>query len=192
MLVKPQTPRVRNMEPKELADTVTAAQQYDAQAFKRLMAHYSNSVYAVMVGSVGNFELARDLTQDVFLEVYRSLPKLQAPESFVAWLFTIARNKALTALRYLERERKALGKIASRKKSPNPFNQPGEGDDLLEKALAALSEEDREIILFKHLEQKTVAQIASLLSLSRDGVKSRLARARKRMRRSLQVLRKRL
>src|SRR6201989_1337612 len=71
----------------------------DAQAFEDLMLRYQNRVLSLLAHLVGGRDLAEDLTQEVFLRVYRARKRYVPGAKFSTWLFTIAGNVAANALR---------------------------------------------------------------------------------------------
>src|ERR1051326_2556959 len=77
----------------------------DVAAFDSLFSKYQDYVYNIIYGIVGNVEEARDLTQDVFLQVYRSLPRFRQGARFATWLYRIAVNRAVDAARGARRWR---------------------------------------------------------------------------------------
>src|SRR5215468_9345462 len=76
----------------------------DAQAFAELVELYHHRLVTVMHHVVGNAEEAEDLAQEAFLRVYRSRKKYHPRAKFSTWLFTIANNLALNALRSRKRK----------------------------------------------------------------------------------------
>ena len=71
----------------------------DTTAFDALFAKYQDYVYNIVYGIVGSAEEARDLSQEVFVQVYRSLPKFRKGARFATWLYRIAVNRAVDAAR---------------------------------------------------------------------------------------------
>src|SRR5580700_4623068 len=71
----------------------------DTAAFDSLFAKYQDYVYNIVYGIVGSAEEARDLSQEVFVQVYRSLPKFRQGARFATWLYRIAVNRAVDAAR---------------------------------------------------------------------------------------------
>src|SRR5688572_30873920 len=80
----------------------------DAQAFEELMLRYQNRVLSLLAHLVGNRDLAEDLTQEVFLRVYRARKRYIPGAKFSTWLFTIAGNVASNALRTKSRRREVV------------------------------------------------------------------------------------
>ena len=77
----------------------------DSGAFDTLFLKYQEYVYHIIYGIVGSGEESRDLTQEVFLQVYRSLPKFRQNSRFATWLYRIAVNRAVDAARGAKRWR---------------------------------------------------------------------------------------
>src|SRR5215831_18175260 len=71
----------------------------DAAAFDALFLKYQDYVYNIVYGIVGSAEETRDLTQEVFVQVYRSLPRFRHGSRFATWLYRIAANRAVDAAR---------------------------------------------------------------------------------------------
>ena len=85
------------------AQIAQAAKKGDQQAFEALVERYKNAVYAVIAPKVKNFHQAEDLTQDTFVQAYKSLPSMKEPEKVGFWLCGIARH---TTNRWLTRKRR--------------------------------------------------------------------------------------
>src|SRR5579862_7886609 len=79
------------------AALVARFQRGDAGVFDSLFTRHQDYVYNIVYGIVGNAEEARDLTQEVFVQVYRSLPKFRNNSRFATWLYRIAVNRAVDA-----------------------------------------------------------------------------------------------
>ena len=126
-----------------------------------------------------------DLTQDTFLKAWTALPDWQPAARFSTWLFQIGRNAAFDVLRRQQR----IDFVSY--DAGNPADEPGDSAPspeqqyadrqrlrLLERALAALPAEQREILLLRELEDMSYAELAVTLGINEGTVKSRLARAR--------------
>ena len=77
----------------------------DADAFRRLVERYQDRLTSVLTYQVGDADRAEDLAQEVFLRVYRSRKRYEPGAKFSTWLFTIANNVGLNALRTLSRRK---------------------------------------------------------------------------------------
>src|SRR5580765_5348586 len=82
---------------------VREAQRGDSHAFSHIVRTYQVPVFNYVLRTVGDRGLAEDLTQEVFLRVFRSLPKFSFRSKFTTWLFQIAKNRMLDELQTRER-----------------------------------------------------------------------------------------
>jgi len=85
--------------PVNLETLVLAATRGNAEAYGKLVDETSPLVSSIALAIVRDFELSRDIAQDVFLSVWRDLKNLRNPASFLPWLRQTVRNRAKTALR---------------------------------------------------------------------------------------------
>jgi RNA polymerase sigma-70 factor (ECF subfamily) len=173
----------------------------EAGAFEELVEKYQHRLVAVLHHLVGNAEEAEDLAQEVFLRVYRARGKYRARAKFSTWLFTIANNLALNALR--TRQRKPVVSLPASDSGPlgprpterllsDRAAQPGrrieqqELAEIVRRALEGLNERQRAAVLLNKFEQMNYAEIAGAMGLTTKAVKSLLNRARSNLRQALQ------
>jgi RNA polymerase sigma-70 factor (ECF subfamily) len=172
----------------------------DAGAFEELVELYQHRLVAVMNHLVGNADEAEDLAQEVFLRVYRSRKKYRPRSKFSTWLFTIANNLALNALR--SRQRKPMVSLPvqdSGPLGPRPAEQivrdRGSGPmrrlerqeltELIRRALEGLNERQRMAVVLNKFEDMNYAEIAEVMGLTTKAIKSLLSRARENLRAAL-------
>lgn len=169
-------------------ELAASAQAGDRQAFALLVRRHQERVFRFVLRMLGSRDEAMDLTQDSFLKAWNALPGWRPEARFATWLFQIARNATLDALRRharvefvpLDAEPGGEAAIEPRDGAPLPEEQLADRQriGLLERALAALPAEQREILLLRELEDMSYAEIATTLGINEGTVKSRLARAR--------------
>jgi RNA polymerase sigma-70 factor (ECF subfamily) len=173
----------------------------DAEAFAELVELYHKRLVTVMRHLVGTAEEAEDLAQEVFLRVYRGRKKYHPRAKFSTWLFTIANNLALNALR--DRKRKPVvpldaradpnasgpwptdGLAVARDQPPAQCVQQQELADVVRKALDGLNDRQRMAVVLNKFEDMNYAEIAEVMGLTTKAVKSLLSRARCRLRDAL-------
>jgi RNA polymerase sigma-70 factor, ECF subfamily len=170
-------------------------------AFEELVERYQHRLVAVLHHLVGNAEEAEDLAQEVFFRMYRARKKYRARCKFSTWLFTIANNLALNALR--SRQRKPVVPLNTRDSGPlgprpaeqlaiDSGHQPvqriqqQELAAVIRQALDGLNERQRMAVLLNKFEDMSYAAIAEVMGLSTKAVKSLLCRARTNLRAALQ------
>lgn len=169
----------------------------DQSAFAELVERYQHRLVGVMNHLVGHPQEAEDLAQEVFLRVFRTRLKYSPKAKFSTWLFTIANNLALNALR--DRHRRQAVPLDARDSGTQgpppaadrgpPPSQPLQQSELAEvvrKALDDLNERQRVAVVLNKFEDMGYAEIAEVMGLSTKAVKSLLSRARGRLREVLQ------
>lgn len=153
-------------------DLIAKARKGDVEAYNLLVSRWEKRVFNYLLRLVSNREDALDLSQEAFLKAYQSLPKLDDPARFGAWLFRIAHNEAFSLLR----RRKPEGEMPLEKGSPARGAEllPIELSLAVENALGRLSEEQREAVLLKVYQGFKFEEMAEILSCPVSTVKSRL------------------
>jgi RNA polymerase sigma-70 factor (ECF subfamily) len=149
------------------------ARRYEA-AFERLLDLYQKKVFRMAVMMLKDAGRSEEVTQDIFLKLWRALPSYDARAAPSTWLYTIARNTCLSAVR-AESYRRTTSLAAS----PEPSAPvPASPDWALQRALARLPDIQREVITLFYLEERNIKDVAQLLDLPEGTVKSHLHRAR--------------
>jgi RNA polymerase sigma factor (sigma-70 family) len=146
----------------------------DRAAFRALYARYAQPSFGFLLRLCGRRELAEDLHQETWLAVARHATRLASDSDLAAWIFTIARNQFRSAQRSAARAR--VPEAPAVETAAAGQDDPAAHD--LERALGALPEPHREILLLVGVEGLAVEQAAAVLSLRPDAVRQRLARAR--------------
>lgn len=169
-------------------------------AFEELVENYQHRLVAVMHHLVGNAEEAEDLAQEVFLRVYRARKKYRPRSKFSTWLFTIANNLALNALRTRQRKpvvplpaqdsgplgpRPAEQLVKDTGSSPSGRIQNLELVAIIQQALEKLNERQRMAVVLNKFEEMNYHEIAEVMGLTTQAVKSLLSRARTNLRQVL-------
>ncbi len=170
-------------------------------AFETLVQRYQDRLLAVLYHLVGNLEEAEDLTQDVFLRVYRSRKGYRPRAKFSTWLFTIANNLALNHLRRKRRGSPSPPRDATDTSSPVAFTvqqlpsrestassqiRKVELSEVVQDALRCLGEDQRMAVLLNKFEDMSYAEIGEVMNRSPSAIKSLLARARNELRERLE------
>jgi RNA polymerase sigma-70 factor (ECF subfamily) len=161
---------------------VRLAQAGDRAAFAHLVRRHQDAVHRFILRMLGSHEEALELTQDTFIKAWQALPQWQPQAQFKTWIYRIASNTAMDALR----RRRIVEMVPLEDDYDAPACGPGPEMQLetrqrlrsLETALAALPVEQREVILLREIEGLSYAEISTALDLHEGTVKSRIARAR--------------
>lgn len=149
---------------------------------KNLETYYSRIYRAVSAYVHGTGLDPADLTQEAFLKAYKNKSSFEGASSVYTWLYRIARNTCIDAMRKLKSTgRKYLeSEFDENTYDPPEHDQVGKGEDLelLRAALAVVPEEMRLLIILKDLQELRYHEIAEIAGLNEGTVKSRLFRAR--------------
>jgi RNA polymerase sigma-70 factor (ECF subfamily) len=171
----------------DVVDRVLAG---DREAFGSLVRRHQRMVFNFMYRMVGERATAEDLTQDIFLKAYEALPGFRKGAAFSTWLFRIAHNHCLNALRGKGREI-SVSALTKDSANPNPIatvrdatvspDQRLERRELqavIQEKLAELTPEHRAVLVLRDIQGHSYDEIASALDLEGGTVRSRLHRAR--------------
>ncbi len=166
-------------------------------AFEVMVERYQHRLLGVLAHLIGRVEEAEDLTQEVFLRVYRARKGYRPRAKFSTWLFTIANNLALNHLRGKGRHPSvALGgdadgsmglhsaeeAVPGRESTPSTQMRKVELSEVVREALEGLGEDQKLAVLLNKFEDMSYLEIAEVMGRSEAAVKSLLARARTNLR----------
>jgi len=173
---------------------IAKAVEGDHDAFTIIMKRYKDRVFNTALRFLGNYAIAEELTQDVFITVFRKLHTFKGEAKFSTWLYRITVNHAKNRIGYLARRahyrRDELMEytqgdeaISLIPKTERPDDRVGDREMMehLMDRLMALKKKDREIIILKDFEELSYEEIASILDIQLGTVKSRLSRARRQL-----------
>jgi len=181
-------------------ELVARCRQGDPQAFARLVALHEGMVFNLAARLLGDGEEARDVAQDVFLQVYRTLGGFEGRSSLKTWIYRIVVNQCHNRRRFWRRRKRERCRsldeltpaderwlVASPQDGGNPYEavRRRERSEQLQAALLGLSFEHRVVLLLREVEELSCEAIGAALGLPEGTVKSRLARAREALRRRL-------
>lgn len=167
----------------------------DKKALKLLYGEYGKRVFNTALGLIQSREEAEEITQDVFVEVFRNAANFKFQSSVSTWLYRIAVNKSLDAIRHRKRNKRFgfLTSIFHRESGEiniekADFEHPGvllenqEKAAILFKCIDALAENQRSAFVLSQLEQLPQKEIAAVMNLSEKAVESLLQRAKANLR----------
>lgn len=186
------------LSPEELVQWCKRTLPYDTRAFEALVAEYKRSVFATAYRMMGSREEAEDQAQEAFLKIFRGVTKLKEPVTLPAWIHRITVNTCLDALakqkRRLEtapltineQEQEEQYYADTRNLSPGANVEFEELRGCLEKALAGLEPEAREVIVLRDIEDMAYEEIAGMLKIGLSALKMRIHRARLALQRMLE------
>ena len=178
---------------------IRRAAQKDEQAFEQLMLLHQKAVYNICYRMAGNAEDALDLSQEVFLKLWRTLEQYQFDAAFSTWLYRMTQNACIDFLRRQKRQQHASLTVSDDEAAgkelsvPDPAPLPedwvifNEKQEAIRTAMNALPPDFREILELRVVRNLPYEQIAQIMGLPVGTVKSRLARARLQLKKRLEA-----
>jgi RNA polymerase sigma-70 factor (ECF subfamily) len=170
----------------------------DPNAFSRLVAIHEGLVFNLAARLLGDPEEAKDVSQDVFLQVYRMLARFEGRSSLKTWIYRIVVNQCRNRQRWWRRRKRdkalpledlaaseTMQLAAPRAEGPEEEVSRREQSARVQSALLRLSLDHRAVLLLREVEELSGAEIAQALGVAEGTVKSRLARAREALRQAL-------
>lgn len=157
----------------------------DQDAFAALVAQHLNLVYSAARRQVRSDEIAREVTQTVFVELSHQALRLSDDTHLASWLYIVARRRAIDALRREIRRsqlEKTAAELAAMKSNSPDWAQV---EPVLDHALATLRARDRQAVLLRFFENKSLREIGTVLGITEDAAQKRLSRALERLRATL-------
>jgi RNA polymerase sigma-70 factor, ECF subfamily len=148
----------------------------NAAGFEEVVREHQAMVFSIALRFVRDRSVAEELAQDIFLKLYREMPRLQSPEHVKFWLRKVASHRALDYIRSVNRRPElALDDV------PEPTVARGQNDPLMERSLrklvSSLPDQARAVIVLRYQEEMEPHEIAEVLGVPAATVKSRLRRS---------------
>jgi len=186
-------------------ELVKRAQTGDDAAFRKLVERHQRRAFAIALSLVRHEQDARDIVQDAFLRVHKSLPSFQGSSSFFTWLYRIVTNLAIDLVRRpgrntdeLEEERQRISDANATPEQPDPIwvskvdgadpidvLRRKELADRMRKAIDALPSYHKAVILMREIEGLSYEEMAEAMQVSKGTIMSRLFHARQKLQKAL-------
>jgi len=154
-------------------------------AFGELVRRYSNLVYSAAKRRVTDVTLAQEVTQIVFIRLAKMPPKLESEAQLLAWLHRTTVHVSIDLWRSETRRRAREQHAVAMQTDRTDEDAWKEMTPVLDDALDGLNEADRQALLLRFFEQKTMADLGQALGITQDAAKMRVSRALERLRKQL-------
>jgi RNA polymerase sigma-70 factor, ECF subfamily len=169
----------------------------DQQAWEAIVRQYRRKVFNVAYKFVGRHEEAEDLTQDIFLKIFKSLSTFDSRANFQTWLISVSRNLCIDHYRSVRKERETIdqsvdaSELAPVSKTQGQMAMMEQRDrvELLRDAMSSLPKTLRTAVLMRDIQELSYHEIAEKLRLPEGTVKSRINRGRNELARQIRKLR---
>lgn len=160
---------------------VTRTLEGERNAFGELVDRYQKVVYNVAYRVVGNEPDAEDVAQTVFLKVYENLATYNPRYQFFSWLYRIAVNEAVNAKKRVRKSVELTEDAILTQSTPLDGAMAVDVENQIGAAMMSLTPENRAILILRHYQEFTYRDIAYIMDLTEQKVKSRLYSARQRL-----------
>ncbi len=154
----------------------------DEQACNTILNIYKGRIFSYVYRMVKNYHDAEDITFDAFIKCFNALPSFDTSKSFTTWLFTITHNVAMDYFRKNKQEYEYFDeRHASTENLAEDFAQQRKMERI-DQAILKLTPVDRELVILFHKEEHTYEEISEITHMPVTTIKTRLHRARKKLR----------
>ena len=157
-------------------DLIAAVNAGDAKAFETLYFRYRDWVMSLAFRFTGDRDLALDILQETFLYFLKKFPGFRLTANLKTFLYPAVRNLSIAARRKTARFQSSEPELAEIEQTPSP-EVSGASKSELEAALSSLSEEQREVLLLRFVDNLKLSEIAEAAEVPLGTVKSRLHNA---------------
>ncbi|HUU19790.1 MAG TPA: sigma-70 family RNA polymerase sigma factor [Sedimentisphaerales bacterium] len=163
--------------------------QGDIESFRLIVERYERPIVRMIRNIINNKDSCEDIAQDVFFTAYRKLASFDpARSNFSTWLFTIARNKSINALR--KKRPVSMSELPQNSDIHNPSDELAERDlfDKLDAGLEALPSAQKRAFVLAEFEELSYEDIAQIEGVRTGTIKSRINRAKKKLAKALKEI----
>lgn len=168
----------------------------DRNLYRKIVERYQTMVFRICIGFLHNKDDADDLTQDIFIQAYTSLSRFKGGSAFSTWLYRIAVNASLNRIRKAKfnflrvgdsSETKEISIPAAHHDEPDNILMRKEQQEIFQKALDSLKENQRTAIVLSKYDDLSQREIAEIMDISEGNVESLLFRAKANLREKLAI-----
>jgi RNA polymerase sigma-70 factor, ECF subfamily len=187
-----------SLEERHEQTLIRACQSGDLNAFDEVVKLYQDKVFGLAMRMLRNHDEAEDVAQEVFLSCYRNITNFRFESRFSTWIFRVTVNRVKNRWKYLQRrhdskhesldapigdgEETLVSQLASPRPDPRQHAEGRQMAEILQQAIATLSEDYQEILALRFVQGLQYEEIADVLQCSLGTVKSRINRARHELR----------
>ena len=177
-------------KPDSMLDRIRAAER-DPRLFEALIEPFQNRIYSICIRMAGNQQDADDMAQEALIRIYRNLPRYRGDAQFGTWVWRITTNVCLDCLRKKKRttsvsveEMEESGQIlpGRSEEGPEKYLEKKERLRIVAESLRQMKEEYRIPVVLRDVEGRSYEEIAELIGLNLNTVKTRIMRGRMQLR----------
>ncbi len=182
--------------PEAIEQLIEGCLRGDQHAWSLIVARYRRKVFNVAYKFVGRHDLAEDLTQEIFLKIFKALGTFDRRANFQTWLISVSRNLCIDHYRSVRKERELVDRSVDAADVSPVSSEPdalvtlerGDRRAMLHRALEKLPDTLRAAVVLRDIKELSYQEIADQLGLPEGTVKSRINRGRKELTRHIHRL----
>ena len=173
------------------AKLIRRLKKRDEAAFTEMVRMYQDRVFALVYRMLGDRAEAEDLSQEIFVTVFKAIDQFRGDSKFSTWLYRVATNHCKNRIKYLSRrhhqrkkdiadtmESEFSGQLIRHAARPDQMAEGRQLEVTIQKGLAAIDPDHREVLILRDVEHLSYQEISEILGIAEGTVKSRLFRAR--------------
>lgn len=158
----------------------------ETSLYEHLLDKYSQQTFLLILRIVENQEDAEELTQDTFLKAFNHLSSFKATSSFSTWIYRIAYNTAVSAVRKRKQDvvlmnEQVLANVSDEQVDHTLDDESEEQIEKLQRSIKRLDADERALLTLFYEEEKPVSEVADILGMTEGNVKVKLHRIRKKL-----------
>jgi RNA polymerase sigma-70 factor, ECF subfamily len=173
---------------------IARLKERDEHAFGEIVHLYGDKVFSLIYRMLGNRHEAEDVAQEVFITVFKTVDGFRGEAKFSTWLLRIAANQSKNRIKYLARRPTDASELDDAAQmnpgggggrgpqghieGPDVLLEAAETGSIMQRAIAALDEDQRLLVILRDVEELSYQEIAEITGLPEGTIKSRLHRAR--------------
>ena len=180
-------------------EVIRACQAGDETAFEQLYRLYSGQVFSIAMRVTGSEPEAEEVTQEVFVSVYKNIHRFEFQSAFSTWLYRIVVRRAADSFRKVKKhiinrismdsdEHAPVYSLADKGHTPREALVDSQNENTLERAVQKLGTKHRTIVVLRYVQDLSYEEIAQVLECRIGTVKSRLNRAHKLLKQHLEEM----
>ncbi len=183
---------LNNIQDLSDAELITKSISGGEDGFEELVSRYQRPIVSYVYRMLNDYDASLDVTQEVFIKVYKSLERYSSEYKFSTWLYRIAHNAAIDHIRRNSKKLQSLEtenqdgtyelQLESPRPTPEQDQEQKEWRVEIEAVIKCLPAVYRELIVLRHSQDMSYSEIAEITNLPLGTVKNRLFRAREMMR----------
>jgi len=157
----------------------------DISAFESLYDNYQKKIFNIVYRITNNYNDTCDITQNIFIKVYKNLEAYNPKYKFFSWIYRITINETLNYLSNSSKKTSLEHQIVSEQKNPEANCISNDLNNKIQSALNKLTPDYRIVMILRHLHELTYEEISHILEIPEKRVKSRLFSARQELKKTM-------